>query len=246
VLARQFQDEAVGILGTRSEVAAAACALAQLTTAPGLWFLSGPSGVVNPRPEALRPIADEALIDGAEALLELTDNIDLIDWSRRAFDFAVLGGIQVDRFGNLNTVAVGDWAKPTVRGPGAIGASVLSGHAREFFIVMGEHSPRTFRPVVDFVSAVGFGRTGRERASLGLPGHGPRLLISPLGTFDFDEHEHAMRVRTVHPWSSLQEIKESTGFELGEHEDVQVTPIPDEEQLTLLRTVVDRTGVLRH
>jgi hypothetical protein len=128
-LSRQLRDEAVGILGTRSEIAEAACALAQATHAPGLWYLSGPSGVVNPRSGQLRPIADEALIPGSEALLELSDNIDIIDWSRRTWDFAVLGGIQVDQFGNLNTVAVGDWTAPKVRGPGAIGASVLAGHA---------------------------------------------------------------------------------------------------------------------
>ncbi|KAA9164446.1 3-oxoadipate--succinyl-CoA transferase subunit B [Amycolatopsis acidicola] len=245
VLSRQLRDDTVGILGTRSEVAAAGCALAQLTSAPGLSFLSGPSGVVNPKPGRLLPIADEALIDGAEALTELSDNIDLIDWSRRAFDFAVLGGIQVDRFGNLNTVAVGDWAKPKVRGPGAIGASVLAGHAGEFFIVMGEHSTRNFRPEVDFVSALGFGRTGTERDALGLPGGGPSLLISPLGTFDFGGHGHTMRVRTVHPWSSVEEITRNTGFELAHHEDIQTTPVPRPEELELLRAAVDSTGVLR-
>ncbi|MEO3858616.1 CoA-transferase [Acrocarpospora sp. B8E8] len=245
LLARRLSDEAVGILGTRSEVAAAACALARLTTAPGLWFMSGPSGVVNPRPHDLKPIADEALIEDAEALLDLTDNVDLIDWSRRTFDFAVLGGIQVDRFGNLNTVAAGDWAKPKVRGPGAIGASVLAAHAREFFIVMHEHTTRSFRPVVDFVSAVGFGRTGRERERLGLPGRGPSLLISPLGTFDFAADDHSMRVRTVHPWSSLAEIRERTGFDLLVHDEVGESPAPTEAELRLLRTVIDRTGVLR-
>jgi hypothetical protein len=139
---------------------------------------------------------------GSEALLELSDNIDIIDWSRRTFDFAVLGGIQVDQFGNLNTVAVEDWAAPKVRGPGAVGASVLAGHAAEFFIVMNEHTVRTFRPQVDFVSALGFGRTGRERAQLRLPGRGLQLLISPLGVFDFTPDEHRMRLRSVHAWSS--------------------------------------------
>jgi glutaconate CoA-transferase, subunit B len=245
LLARQLTDEAVGILGTRSEVAEAACALAQATHAPGLWYMSGPSGVVNPRHGELRPIADDALIRGAEALLELSDNIDMIDWSRRTFDFAVLGGIQVDQFGNLNTVAVGDWANPKLRGPGAIGAGVLAGHAGEFFIVMNEHTTRNFRPNVDFISAMGFGRTGRERAALGLPGRGPQLLISPFGVFDFTGDEHRMRVRTVHPWSSLEEIRANTGFELPARADVHPTVQPRPGELEILRTVVDRTGVLR-
>jgi glutaconate CoA-transferase, subunit B len=245
LLSRQLRDEAVGILGTRSEIAEAACALAQATHAPGLWYLSGPSGVVNPRSGQLRPIADEALIPGSEALLELSDNIDIIDWSRRTWDFAVLGGIQVDQFGNLNTVAVGDWTAPKVRGPGAIGASVLAGHAAEFFIVMNEHTVRSFRSQVDFVSALGFGRTGQERAQLRLPGRGPQLLISPLGVFDFTPDEHRMRLRSVHPWSSLDEVRASTGFELVVDGDVSTTAGPDPQEMRILHGLVDRTGVLR-
>ena len=244
-LSRHLTDEAMGILGTRSEVAEAACALAQATHAPGLWYMSGPSGVVNPQHGELRPIADEALIVGAEALLDLTDNVDTIDWSRRTIDFAVLGGIQVDQFGNLNTVAVGDWNNPKVRGPGAIGAGVLAAHSREFFIVMNEHTSRNFRPAVDFISAIGFGRTGIERDALSLPGAGPQLLISPLGVFDFTPDSHRMRLVSVHPWSSVAEIQENTGFDLVIEGPAATTLAPRPVELEILRGRIDSTGVLR-
>ena len=245
VLSRELQDEHVGILGTRSETAYAACRLAQRTTAPGLWFMSGPSGVVNPGVDTIAPIADYALFPGSEALSDLTDNLDFIDWSHRFFDFAVLGGLQVDRYGNLNTVAVGDWHQPKVRGPGAIGASVLAAHAGRFFILLPDHSTRIFRPVVDFVSALGFGRTGTERASLGVPGGGPKLLISPLGTFDFTEDTHELRLRTLHPGATVDEVQERTGFPviLPDH-PVQITTVPTEAELSILRTEIDRTHVL--
>jgi glutaconate CoA-transferase subunit B len=245
VLSRALRDDTLGLLGTRSEVAAAACALAQRRHAPGLSVLSGPSGVVNPRPGVLRPVADDGSIAEAEALTDLTDNIDLIDWSRRRIDFAVLGGIQVDRFGNINTVAVGDWARPRLRGPGAIGASVLAGHAATTFIVLSDHAVRSLPPVVDFVSAIGFGRTGRERAELGLPGGGPSLLLTPLGTFDFEGLDHCMRIRTVHPWSSVEEIAARTGFPLATPDgEPPMTPAPLAAELADLRGAVDRTGVL--
>lgn len=245
VLSRELRDEEVGILGTRSEVAYAACRMAQATRAPSLWFMSGPSGVVNPRGDTIAPIADVALFDGAEALTDLTDNIDFIDWSHRFFDFAVLGGMQVDRFGNLNTVAIGDWAAPKVRGPGAIGASVLAAHASSFFVLLLRHSPRTFCPEVDFVSAVGFGRTGRERAELGLPGAGPELVVSELGTFDFTPDTHEMRIRTLHPGITLDELDARTGFALVRPDGpIGVTPEPSVAELELLRTSIDTTGVL--
>ncbi|ODU07038.1 MAG: hypothetical protein ABS81_02825 [Pseudonocardia sp. SCN 72-86] len=244
LLSRELQDEHVGILGTKSEIAYAACRLAQQRYAPGLWFVSGPSGVVNPGVDAISPIADYSLFAGAEALSELSDNIDAIDWSRHFFDFAVLGGLQVDRFGNLNTVVVGDWDRPTVRGPGAIGASVLAAHARYFFVLMPVHSPRTFRPAVDFVSALGYGRTGTERSTLGLPGQGPRLVISPLGVFDFAD-SHEMRIRSLNPGVSVEDVQRRTGFEmLVPDGPVPSNTPPTAAELDVLRTVIDRTHVL--
>jgi glutaconate CoA-transferase, subunit B len=244
VLARELEDELVGILGTRSEIAYVACRLAQRLSAPGLWFMSGPSGVVNPGIDRVAPIADYALFPLAEAHTDLTDNIDFIDWSQHFFDFAVLGGLQVDRFGNLNTVVVGEWSHPKLRGPGAIGASVLAAHAGHFFILMPDHTPRSFRPAVDFISAVGFGRTGVEREVLGLPGKGPRLLISPLGTFDFDGPSHEMRIRSLHPGVTVDDVQDRTGFTVIVPSGFTETPIPSAEELDILRSEIDRTHVL--
>jgi glutaconate CoA-transferase subunit B len=245
VLSRELRDEDVGILGTRSEIAYAACRLAQHRHAPGLWFMSGPSGVVNPGIDTIVPIAHPDLFTGAEALSDLTDNIDAIDWSHRFFSFAVLGGLQIDRFGNLNTVVVGDWHKPVVRGPGAIGASVLAAHAGRFIALMQDHTPRTFRPVVDFVSALGFGRTGKERDALGLPGGGPAVVLSPLGTFDFTETTHELRLRSLHAGVTVEQVQERTGFEVHLPDGpVPETPAPSARELEILRTAVDTTGVL--
>lgn len=244
-LARELADEEVGILGTKSEVGYAACRLAQRLQAPGLWFMSGPSGVVNPGGARIAPIADYTLFPGAEAHSDLTDNVDAIDWSQHTFDFAVLGGMQVDQFGNLNTVVVGDWERPRLRGPGAIGASVLAAHTDHFFILMQDHSPRSFRPQVDFISALGFGRTGTERRKLGLPGAGPRLLISPLGMFDFDDSSRRLRIKTLHAGVTVTDVRERTGFTvLIPDGDIPVTPPPTTSELAILRTEIDSGGLL--
>lgn len=245
VLSHELRDEDVGILGTRSEIAYAACRLAQHRHAPGLWFMSGPSGVVNPGIDTIVPIAHPALFAGAEALSDLTDNIDAIDWSHRFFSFAVLGGLQIDRFGNLNTVVVGDWHKPVVRGPGAIGASVLAAHAGRVIALMQDHTTRSFRPSVDFISALGFGRSGTEREELGLPGGGPALVLSPLGTFDFTETTHELRLRSLTPGVTVEQVQENTGFPvLLPSGEVPTTPTPTADDLEVLRTAVDRTRVL--
>ena len=246
LLSRELRDEEAGILGTKSEIGYAACRLAQHFAAPGLWVMSGPSGVVNPGLDRILPIADDGLVPGSEALLELSDNIDAIDWSHRFFDFAILGGMQVDRFGNLNTVAIGGWQRPKVRGPGAIGASVLAAHAGRFFILMPQHNQRVFVPAVDFVSALGHGRTGVERRELQLPGAGPELLMSPIGVFDFSPDSKALRLKALAPGVTLDQAVSATGFPLElESEAPPTVRPPTSEELRILRTKVDTSGVLR-
>ena len=245
VLARLLVDEEVGIIGTMSDIGYAACRLAQATSAPGLWCVSGPSGVVNPSATSISPIAGYDLIERAEALADLTDNLDAIDWSSRIFDFAILGGMQVDRFGNINTVTIGSWERPVVRGPGAIGASVLAANCRHHFILMTNHSCRSFVPEVDFISALGYGRTGNERTALNLPGGGPDALVSPLGLFDFHPQTRELRVRALMPSVSAEEVRANTGFDLNFPADA--TPIlqaPTRDELAVIRQSIDRSGKL--
>jgi glutaconate CoA-transferase subunit B len=111
---------------------------------------------------------------------------------------------------------------------------------------MTDHTPRSFRPVVDFISAIGFGRTGVERERLALSGSGPRLLLSPLGVFDFAPDSHEMRVRSLHPGQTLSEVQERTGFTLlASSAAPRQTEPPTRVELELLRTCVDVTAVLR-
>jgi acyl CoA:acetate/3-ketoacid CoA transferase beta subunit len=51
----------------------------------------------------------------------------------------------------------------------------------------------------------------------------PELLISPLGVFEFTSDERRMRLRSVHAWSSLAEIRARTGFDLAVEDRVPVT-----------------------
>ena len=55
-----------------------------------------------------------------------------------------LGGAQVDRFGNLNSTVIGDYAQPKVRLPGSGGATEIATSCRQIFIVM-RHNPARVR-----------------------------------------------------------------------------------------------------
>ena len=245
VLARSLRDGELGILGTSSPIAVAACNLAQRR---GRWvsWMSRPLGVLDPRTDRLLGTADERLIATSSAFLDLPGTVDFVAWRPHFFDFAVLEGLQVDRHGNLNTVCVGPHDKPRFRGPGTLGASALAGLSRRFMVLVTRHEPSVLVETVDFRSAVGHHRGGRTRETeLGLPPGGPDLVVTPLGCFDFDPESKAMRVQSLHPGVSVEDARARTGFELAVEGAPPVTEAPTEEELRLLRLSVDQDGLLR-
>ena len=245
LLARDIADGEKAIIGTNSDLQLAACNLARLRQAPNLWWVSGPGGMVNPTRDHLASTADHENINTAEAWMDLPEMIEFIDWRIHFFDFAILSAVQVDRFGNINTTLVGDPAKPKLRGPGTVGLSALCGLSHRFNVVIANHTRHSFVPRVDFISGVGHldGDDSRERR--GLPVGGPRLVVSPLGAFDFHPVSRHMRIKSVQPGVTVKQIQEATGFELLVEGTPPDTQMPSVEELHLLRTRVDSTGRLR-
>lgn len=245
LLARDIVDHEKAIIGTNSDIQLAACNLSRLMQAPRLWWISGPGGMVNPTRDHLTSTADFDNIESAEAWMDLPNMIDFIDWKIHFFDFAILSALQVDQFGNINTVVVGDQARPKVRGPGTVGISALCGLAKRFNVFVANHSRSSFVQRVDFLCGPGHMEGGTSREDRGLPVGGPRLIISPLGVFDFEPVSKRMRVRSIHPGVELQKIVDATGFDLLIDGTPPQTDMPTPEELGLLRTRVDRLGALR-
>src|SRR5882672_6118059 len=151
LLARDMADGEKAIVGTNSDIQVAACNLARQRQAPHLWWVSGPGGMTNPTEGVIRPAADAENIAAAQSVMDLPQMIDFIDWQIHFFDFAILGALQTDRFGNINTVCIGDHAKPRLRGPGTVGISALTGLSKRFYIMMTRHDRAAFVPKVDFM-----------------------------------------------------------------------------------------------
>jgi glutaconate CoA-transferase, subunit B len=245
LLARDMADGEKAIVGTNSDIQVAACNLARASHAPQLWWVSGPGGMTNPTEGVIRPAADAENITVSSSQFDLPMMIDFIDWKEHFFDFAILGALQTDRHGNINTVVVGEHAKPTLRGPGTVGISALTGLSKRFYIMMTRHDRDAFVEKVDFISGVGHLYGGDSRTKIGLPEGGPRLVVTPLGVFDFCDDSKAMRVKSLHPGVTLIEAQEATGFDLIAEDTPEVTAIPTEQELFLLRNTVDRTAVLQ-
>ena len=165
-------------------------------------------------------------------------------WHKRVF---FVGGLQVDKFGNINLIGIGnDPTKLKFRGPASVGTPTLTTHVGRYYIVLNNHSSRVLVPKCDYVSAVGWHEGGaNSRKELGIPGGGPKLCVTPLCVMDFTEVEKRMRLVSLHPGVTLDDVKANTGFELVIPDIIPTTLVPTEDELTTLRTRVDLNGLLR-
>jgi glutaconate CoA-transferase subunit B len=213
--------------------------LALRTAMPDLVLIYE-SGTIGTRPDHLpMSIGDGILAENADAVVTVPEIFNY--WLQPGrIDVGFLGAAQIDRFGNINTTVIGDYNHPKVRLPGAGGAPEIAG-ACQRVIVVARHSHRTFVERVDFVTSVGFGSGPGTRQRLGLPGRGPVLVITDLGMLRPNPQSCELTLETVHPGVDVADVAKATGWPLQIAEDLQTSPPPTTEELTVLRDLKERT-----
>jgi glutaconate CoA-transferase subunit B len=163
----------------------------------------------------------------------------------RKWEGFFVGALQVDPHGNTNLLGISDGEGGfKLRGAGSVGTPSVTAVAKSFNILVNRHDTRTFVETCDFVSCPGWldGSDG-ARQRLGLLG-GPELCLTPKALLDFDENRR-LRLRSVHPGQSVDDVIASTGFELVVPDSVPTTDPPSEQELSVLRGRIDRLGELR-
>ncbi|MFZ5988541.1 MAG: CoA-transferase subunit beta [Bacillota bacterium] len=216
VLARQIGNGEAVFHGVASHMPMIAIMMAKATHAPDLVYLNIPGGV-NPKPARISSCstAGSELIQGASAVFGLQEVFDLS--MRGGLDVAFLSGIQFDIEGNVNASVIGDYNRPKVRMPGGAGSAVLIPTVRKVVLWRTKHDKRTFVEKVDFVTTRG----------------NIHKIITPLCVFAY--REGRLMLESVHPTSSIDEVKANTGFEL-DYDRVNITEMPTKEEMsTLLR-----------
>ena len=247
-LARDLADGEELQVGIALPIPEAAVRLAHLMHGPNmdLVFLGARMNVHHLHEIPLPAFGwDNRIVRWTESFSDRGHRFDQVkDWHRRVF---FVGGLQVDPFGNTNLIGVGqDYHRLRFRGPGSVGTPTLTTHVGRYYLVLNNHSPRIFVPRCDFVSTVGWGQGGADaRARLGLPGGGPRYCVTPLCIMDFTDEEKRLRLRSVHPGVTVEQVRAQTGFKLVIPDEVPVTAAPSVEELRVLRSRVDVAGVLR-
>jgi glutaconate CoA-transferase, subunit B len=173
---------------------------------------------------------------GAQMLTGATDIFLMAQ--RGYFDYGFIGVAQVDKYGNVNTSIVGDPAKPTVRLPGPGGANDIASMCNQVVVVT-QHEPRRFVDQVDFVTSPGFLTGGSSRRDSGLVYGGPRWVVTDLALLDFAPDSRRMRVRALQAGVTLDRVQAATGFELLVHERLDELAPVDDDELALLRHLVE-------
>jgi acyl CoA:acetate/3-ketoacid CoA transferase beta subunit len=220
----------VSPIGTLPSIAAR---LAKLAFEPGLLLTDGVATLMANVPPVGAP--GDVI---AEGWLPYRAVFDMV-WSGRRH--VIMGASQIDRYGNQNISAVGDWSKPKAQLLGMRGAPGNTiNHPTSYWVP--NHSTRVFVEKVDVVSGVGYDRA-RALSPRSTRFHEIRRVVSNLGVFDFATEDRRMRLASVHPGVSVEEIAMNTGFSLVVPDDVPTTREPTSPELDLLRSKVDPSGL---
>lgn len=236
--ARALSDADVCFVGIG--LPSAACNLARLTHAPRLTLLYE-SGTLETRPTVLPlSIGDGELCETALATVSVPEMFQYwLQGERITVGF--LGGAQVDRFGNLNSTVIGDYARPKVRLPGSGGATEIATGCQRIYIVM-RHNPRAFVERLSFQTSLGHGPTGRERRALGVRTEGPALLVTDLCVMVPHPETKEFQVTTLHPGVTRAQVMSATGWSVRFADTVTETPAPTTVELEALRDLNARTA----
>ncbi len=163
-------------------------------------------------------------------------------WSGRRH--VVMGATQIDPYGNQNFAAIGaDYARPKTQLIGFRGAPGNTvNHATSYWVA--NHSPRVFVEKVDVVTGVGWDRAAAAGAGA-LEFLDLRRVVTNLAVLDFGGPDHRLRLVSVHPGVTVDDVVAATGFELARAGMIDQTRLPSDEELRLIREVID-PGDQRH
>ena len=198
--------------------------LAKRTVAPQLELVYE-AGVFGAQPARLPlSIGDPTIVTNATAV---TSMLELFGYYLQGglIDVGFLGAAQIDRHADINTTVIGSYSAPKTRLPGSGGACEIAQNAKSVFVIM-RQSQRSFVERLDFTTSRG------EKV---------RVIVTDLGIYHMADGE--MRLDSLHPGVTLEQVRSSTGWEVAVAPSVAETPAPTSDELRLIREELDPAGV---
>src|SRR5690606_11778248 len=203
---------------------------ARLTSAPAVLLAAGEAQLLADTP----PLGQTGPVEG---WMPFGRVFETLAWGRR---HVVMGANQIDRYGNQNLSALGPLQKPTRQMFGVRGAPGNTiNHATSYWV--GNHSTRVFGESVDVVSGIGWDKVDPDNPAFRFVNI--HRVVTNLGVFDFSGPNRQMRAVSLHPGITPDEVAENTGFEIHDLDKAEPTRLPSDEELRLLREVIDPKSV---
>jgi len=236
--ARVLKNEDVCFVGIGAP--SLACNLARLTHARDITLIYE-SGTIGAKPDVLPlSIGDPELCETATTTVSVPEMFQYwLQGGRVSVGF--LGGAQIDRFCNINSSVIGNYAHPRVRLPGGGGAPEIASLCGQIYVVMPQ-TRRSFVERVDFITSFGHGTGGDHRQRLGIRTQGPTLVVTDLCLMRPEPETKELVVVSIHEGVTREQISANTGWPLRFADTVARTPPPDETELTVLRDLQARTA----
>jgi glutaconate CoA-transferase subunit B len=163
--------------------------------------------------------------------------------ARRRFDVSFNSAAQLDRYGNMNITAIGDYRKPKVRLVGCLAQPEHFAFVRRPILLM-DLDARSFVEKVDFITSAGHLSGGNSRREAGLGEGGPSLVVTDKAVFDFAEDTREMRLKSLHPGVTTGDVLAGMSFVPLVPETVPETEPPTAEELAHIRTDIDPNRIL--
>jgi glutaconate CoA-transferase subunit B len=248
-VARLITNDDVVVVGMGVPIIAGA--VAQNTTAPDATFVYECGGV-GPRNRRIPwTVSDGPTTDNALAAFTMYGTLG--DLQRGRFTLAVLGGAEIDRYGNLNSSMMpgGDkfdnYQNPSLRLPGPGGATDLAIFAGRTIIMMKLEKGK-FVDKVKFITSPGYLSGPGDREKLGYPGAGPQAVLTNKAIFKFDPATKEMYVSALFPGVTVEEVLEYFDWGIKVAPKLDEIEPPTEEQIKVMHAydpqnlVIGRTG----
>lgn len=232
-VAREIRDGDIVFVGMRLPLLA--FALAKRTHAPtAVGFFE--NGVIRetPSPELLYTMGDTPNLYQATSCGDMLSVMGPLQQGRVAL--GIIGGAEVDRYGNINTTEVVDEKGGKTRLPGSGGACDIASLAQRLVIIMA-HERRRFPARVSYITSPGYGEGHNWRQMVGLPWGGPGAVITDLAVLRFDRVTGEAMLASVHPGIPVERVQDHTGWTLRLAENLHTTPPPTRDELRILREI---------
>jgi acyl CoA:acetate/3-ketoacid CoA transferase beta subunit len=205
--------------------------LARLTSNPDLLITDGESLILAGTP----PLGASA--DVVEGWMPFRAVFDVVAYGKR---HVMMGATQVDRWGNQNISCIGPWQRPKRQLLGVRGAPGNTVNNRTSYWVP-KHTDRVVVEQVDVVSGVGH-RRAEEAGPAATRFHDVHRVVTNLCVLDFHGPAHTMRLLSVHPGVTVEDVLAASGCDIHRDGEVPETRLPTLEELVLIREVLDPRG----